>query len=149
MTRRPMMYIEQPELPDPIAPMQQEYHSTNQLLSIPKEQRDEERQNDIHQEPREKAIAEETTSSESSDEDSTQKSSQAFDRMTMEEKIDYLIAPSKFLPKMNCKISINNINYRGKVLAREDNQIVFEEKRLAKRHLFDLTDIDEIKLIGF
>ncbi|WP_440894926.1 CotO family spore coat protein [Amphibacillus sp. Q70] len=149
MTQRPMMYIEQPELPDPIAPMQQEYHSANQLVSIPKEQRLKEKGNVIYQEPRENSMTEETVSNETSDEHSIQTSSQVFDQMTMEEKIDYLITPSNFLPKMNCKISIKNINYRGKVLAREGNQIVFEEKRLAKRHLFDLADIDEIKLIGF
>nr|WP_253288885.1 CotO family spore coat protein [Amphibacillus sp. MSJ-3] len=115
----------------------------NQSLSLAKEK------NRIQSELTKENVIDTETSVQSSDQDLSPKTTDRFDQMTIEEKVCYLAKPSSFLPRMNCKISINNTKYRGKVLALEKSQVVFEETSSAKRHNFDLKDIDDLKLLGF
>ena len=124
---RPILYIEQPELQAPVAPMQEEYQSLAET---------EQETGRVGKKEPSKGMSKTTARPK-------------FDEMTLEEKIDYLRSPSEYLPKMSCKIEVKDRTYRGKILTREDRQIVLVEHSTNRRHLIELDDIIEINLIGF
>jgi len=145
MIERPLIYVDQPNFPIPKRSMQEEYHSTDQLSVVDQEEKLEE----LNLTSKKVKENKDKKSNESSGEKSFKRTEQVFKEMTIDEKIDYLIKPSKFLPKMSCKISINQQNYHGKILKREGKQITFIGTHTLKQDKFDIAEIETIEIVGF
>lgn len=130
MTPKPLLFIDQPKLVNPHAPMQAEYHTpTVDVQDTMKENNNDQ--------------------SEQKNDRSNGKQSKVFADMTIDEKLDYLVTRPPHVPRLYSKLTINQAYYRGHVLAREDDQFVFEDRQTRKRRLFKVKDISEIRLIGF
>lgn len=132
MGQRPTLYIKQSKVSLPYAPMQEEYHSMGQSSNEPSGKQ-------TNQDSGTQLLTGQ----------SIKNTPQRFDEMTMEEKVDYLLPTSKNLPAIHCKLTINQMYYRGRILKREEDQFVFEERQSRKRHLFDLREITDLRMIGF
>lgn len=135
MTLKPLLFIDQPKLVDPYAPMQAEYHTPTV--------EDEDNQG---QDPIEKNTLDQSKQLKNQ---ITGKQSDVFTDMTIDQKLDYLLTRPPHVPRLYCKLTINQAYYRGHILAREDNQFVFEDRHTRKRHLFNIENVTEIRIIGF
>src|SRR5690554_5469935 len=123
MASKPLLFIDQSSSMTPHAPMQAEYHTEYEESSNISVQQDLGRH--------------------------TNQSRNAFNQMTIEEKLDYLAKPSAFLPKLNCRFSAGNKLYRGRIIAREGQQFVFEDRHTKRKQNFMIEEISDLRIIGF
>ncbi|MBM7540183.1 CotO family spore coat protein [Amphibacillus cookii] len=153
MKHRPMMYIAQPDLKAPIAPMQKEYYSTKGTTYPvePKPRRQGrpiliERDQNIPSttELEVDEVEDQTLTDEKKDMKPTK-----FKEMTIEDKLTYLSQPSSFLPRLNCQVKLAGESHKGNITKVEDDQVYFEAKLPPKHRQFQVKDIEDIKLIGF
>ncbi|WP_017470543.1 CotO family spore coat protein [Amphibacillus jilinensis] len=153
MKHRPMMYVAQPDLKAPIAPMQKEYYSsavTTQTIE-PKQRRQGrsiliERDQNIpfNLEVEANEIEDQVDADEKKDMKPTK-----FKEMTIEDKLTYLSQPSSFLPRLNCLVKLAGESHKGNITKVEGDQVYFEAKLPPKHRQFQVKDIEDIKLTGF
>lgn len=72
-----------------------------------------------------------------------------FQEMTVIEQVNYLTAPSKFIPTMKCEILTKDQRYRGKIIGKNDDTIEFETFKKPKFHEIKIDEIVVIRLLGF
>ena len=105
MTPKPLLFIDQSKLVNPHAPMQVEYHTPTVA------------DQDTVEDNTNNQLDQKTDRS-------NEKQSDVFADMTIDEKLDYLLTRPPHVPRLHCKLTINQAYYRGHVLAREDNQFL-------------------------
>jgi len=155
---RPVVYIDQPDFSMPHASMQGEYHSSHEdnTVSAPKKQRpirlpqvkreqpaiiveselDEpdivvEEVDEVNNEMDDENIVEESDDTNEIKQSTVKK---PFTKMTLAERIDYLVAPSLYTPRMKCEVVTKEERYRGKIVDIDGEQIKFETFKHPKFH---------------
>lgn len=137
--RPPLIYVKQSNLSAPKRHMQSEYHSPSADETVQPEQQSIRSKKSIAFIKRDQLI----------NHKSVNPSTHTFEQMTIDEKIDSLISPSKYLPNMNCKVSIGETHYRGRILERLESKIIFIESQTRRKHHFVIDQIETIDIIGF
>ncbi|ASK60787.1 hypothetical protein CFK37_00475 [Virgibacillus phasianinus] len=165
--RSPLLYIHQPDISNPKAPMQSNY-------STPRNKKQEE---PVAQKPQAKNVRplnrdiftkksgkqktdkksgkppERAELKEEAEEQEQAKpqSSKKFTEMTIPEKIDYFISKPKNMPIMKCEVKTEERNYRGIILSVEDeeDQILMRVGRRTSTTKIAIESITDIRLIGF
>lgn len=151
-----MMYVTQPDLKSPIAKMQQEYRTSQPQIEATQSRR-QSRSVYIN---RDQPIFDESQTSETTERDSLEAEStyedtepaseqKRFEDMTREEQVDYLSRPSPFLPKLSCQVKVADQTHIGKIVSRQGDTITFEARSAPRHRQFTITEMDEIKLLGF
>lgn len=120
----PLLYIEQPNLDRPLAYMQQSYYGTKV-------------ENNSQSEIKEESVA--TTD---------EYGEKRFERMSVEEKIAYLLDVPEEVPPLKCVIYTREGNFQGIITAGDETTVTI--KRFGRHDArVNKGDIVQIKLIGF
>lgn len=120
----PLLYIEQPEMEKPKAVMQEVYDG-----QVEKKVNKTEKQ----------------TKSEYPDE---KYSTESFQRLSIPEKITYLLSLPTEMPRLKCRIHTKEATYSGIVLEEENEEIIFLQYG-HKRRRINKKAIEQIQLLGF
>jgi hypothetical protein len=174
--REPLMYIQQPTISKPSAPMQDSYKSPKKKrpspTPAPTETEKRPTQNVIKKRPslnsftkggteevneprvikrRGPSTVQEIEEDESStvEEPAIQNNAERkkFKDMTILEKVDYFVHTPSHLPRMRCEVITTERKYRGVILDKEENDVLIRVGRRQNRVNFE--DILEINLLGF
>ncbi|WP_047985915.1 CotO family spore coat protein [Ornithinibacillus californiensis] len=173
--REPLMYIQQPTISKPSAPMQDSYKSPRKkrpAAPTPTEIEKKPTQNVIKKRPSlnsfTKGATEEVkeprvikrrgpnlvqeieeeelmTVEESLSQENGER--KKFKDMTLLEKVDYFVHTPSHLPRMRCEVITTERKYRGVILDKEENDVLIRVGRRQNRVNFE--DILEINLLGF
>lgn len=120
----PLLYIDQPNIDRPVAYMQQSYYGTKV-------------ENNSQSEIDEKSVA--TTE---------EYGEKRFERMSVEEKIVYLLDVPEEVPPLKCVIYTKEGNFQGVIIAADETTVTI--KRFGRHDArVKKSDIVQIKLIGF
>ena len=119
-TNAPFMYIEQPELQVPTINMQSEFHSST----------------DVHSEKEEVAEQSET------DELNT------FKKLSIKEKISYLMNLPEEIPAIHCEVASATDTHEGIMIEADDQEVTLRVYGEAYQ-TFKIKDIETIRLLGF
>lgn len=121
----PLLYIEQPHIEQPLAYMQQTYYG------------------ECKEEESSHVEAEQSVETEIIEADEKR-----FDRMTISEKITYLLRVPKEVPPLKCVIYTKEGNFQGVISDVDDTTVTI--KRFGRHDArVKQDDIVQIKLIGF
>lgn len=158
--KKPLLYIEQPTVSEPEAPMQHHYmtpindqsniqsRSTNQKQNKPVRSRRIQRKYyaDTDEEIEE---VEEVNEEQMNEQENKESSSKRFKDMNLEEKVEYFLTRSSHLPELKCEIKTNDNNYRGIITDFHDETVFIRvgRRKSSTSVLFD--DIEDIQLLGF
>jgi hypothetical protein len=174
--REPLMYIQQPTISKPSAPMQDSYKSPRKKrpapTSTPTETEKKPIQNVIKKRPslnsftngatdelKEPRVLKRrgpsTVQEIEEDESKTVEESpiqdngerKKFKDMTILEKVDYFVHTPSHLPRMRCEVITSERKYRGVILEKEEDEVIMRVGRRQNR--IKIEDISEINLIGF
>lgn len=169
---RPIVFIDQPDFSMPQASMQGEYHSSNddrpavtpktqrpiRLPQIKREQQsivvESEQEKEVmipvtEEDQNEVAVEEEEEKTNEQEDRKQTYVKKPFTKMTIAERIDYLVAPSTYTPRMKCEVATKDERFRGKIVAKEEGKIKFESFKHPKFHQIDINQIESIRLLGF
>lgn len=153
--KNPLLYIEQPTINTPKAPMQdhyytpQENHQTAERTKkkiVRKQTRPLKRINfseeeDILEEKVEEVVQEEDTGKDSS--------SNKFKDMTLSEKINYFVDRPNHAPKIRCEIKTTDKKFQGVVLGKEDDDVLMRVGRRTSSSKIPFSEIIGIRMLGF
>lgn len=147
--KNPLLYIQQPTISTPIAPMQHNYynakhqqHSTEQTERKAKRIIPLKRNYSIQPEEIIDADSQEETSNELSPQNK-------FKDMTIKEKVNYFLNRSDHAPSIKCEIKTKERKYYGVITGFEDNQVFIQIGRRSSSSKVALNDITNIRIIGF
>lgn len=160
VAKSPLLYIQQPGIRTPEAPMQFHYRT-------PKRERDDKKaesskikrqsanrnyfnKKDIYDEAEEEV----GSSEESSDQyqqnyENTEpyQERKKFKDMPLEERVDYFLSSPEHVPVMRCEVKTEERNYRGKIIDYQDDNVHMRVGRRTTEIPFNT--IKEIRMIGF
>ncbi|MBP2076573.1 CotO family spore coat protein [Oceanobacillus polygoni] len=156
----PLLYIHQPDIGSTKAPMQHSYmsqrktkedHSSTDVIHAPK------RVNRRHHAFRHGDVTEEIEETEvvTSQENEKQQLSSSnerrkhFKEMNIQERINYFLKRPDFAPKIRCEIRTKEKTYRGIVLGKEEEVVVFKIGNRSAPVQIALDEITEVQLLGF
>ena len=172
----PMLYIQQPSITRPEAPMQHQYTTpkkTNKTietksssieeansLSAPRKKV---RRNTFYQqltEADEKAperVVDEkkerqgytVMKNEVEIEDSNLSEKKQFKEMSIKEKISYFVESPNYVPKLKCEIKAKDQTYRGFVMEFKDDTVFVQIGRSPTTTSIPFANITDIRMIGF
>lgn len=164
----PLLYIHQPEISSPKAPMQSNYATPKKEKqvepesTVPKIEKwntrppmkksskaksktpPKEKTADREEKPREPKATAETE-----DRTSKAESNKKFNDMTVSEKIDYFISKPEHIPRMKCEVKTEERSYRGTITNVEEDQVLMRVGKRSSITKISIESITEIRLIGF
>ncbi|WP_047982365.1 CotO family spore coat protein [Ornithinibacillus contaminans] len=170
----PLMYIQQPTVSKPTAPMQHEYRTpkkvltttsateptspqkktTNRSTSIGKITRgfvqELKEPQPVRRAPRNKGQETSTEKEKKSVEQpvsDTSTEKKKFKDMSLLEKVEYFVNTPSHLPKMRCEVKTDARSFRGIIKDFQDNQISMLVGR--RTSTIDFTEVTDIRLLGF
>ncbi|MDO6449232.1 CotO family spore coat protein [Oceanobacillus profundus] len=159
----PLLYIHQPTIGTTKAPMQHSYMSerkTKQNQSSPEVIHSPKRVNRRHhaflQEETTEEL-EETTGANVQDSEEQQEIEfssprerrKQFKEMNTQERIDYFLTRPKFAPQVRCEIKTKEKTYRGIVLGKNEEEVVFKTGNRSAPIQIAIDEITEVQLLGF
>lgn len=174
--KEPLLYIHQPTVQKPAAPMQHFYTTpkkakptkaavvpetekktikkSRDLSTITKEIAKELKEPKVPIKKAPNPIQTETeVESSSSSNDQPQliqdKGKKKFKDMTILEKVDYFLHTPNHLPSMRCEVKTEERKYRGVIKDFQDNTIYMQVGRRVALTKIPIDDITEIQLLGF
>lgn len=159
VAKSPLLYIDQPTIATPIAPMQADYQSTNKKDTPPPIQKNEQRT--IRSRPRRHKNRQETNVL--NEKDSNQSigaeavnekvdlddSRPKFKDMSLHEKIEYFANVPAHIPKMKCEIKAKDKSYRGVILEFDGETVLLRVGKRPQPTSIPYNDIKEVRMLGF
>lgn len=163
----PLLYIQQPGLSAPKAPMQHDYKTpkksewNNQikvnepakkisrkrkvtkarsLLHVPIEDDNIE---ELNQETEENIVEE------NQEEEDIESDDLKFNDMTIREKVDYFVNSPDYAPRLRCEIKTETNTFRGIITESKDNDVFIRVGRRASSTKVPFDDIKNIRILGF
>lgn len=160
--KSPLLYIHQPGIDHPKAPMQSNY-STPKKQAEPTEPlakktntRPLKRDDFSKKYPGKKPEIEQKRRPDESKAPTDQnveqpkpQSNKKFNEMAISEKIDYFISKPNHIPNMKCEVKTEEKSYRGIIVTVEEDQILMQVGRRTSTTKIAIESIKEIRLIGF
>lgn len=149
--KNPLLYIQQPTIATPVAPMQHNYytpkhqgHSNNETLKN-NERRVPLTRNRFskYQAPVEESMEE----TEETEEDFSEE--KKFKDMTIREKVNYFINRSDHAPIIRSEIQTHEKKYHGVITGFENDHVLIRVGRRSSSSEVLLDDITNIQIIGF
>ncbi|QKY68624.1 CotO family spore coat protein [Lentibacillus sp. CBA3610] len=160
VARSPLLYIQQPGIRTPEAPMQSHYRT-------PKRKRDNKKaeSSTLKRQPanrnffnkqavNDEAEEEVESSEESSDhyqpnhtDTKSDQERKKFKDMSLKERVDYFLNSPKHVPVMRCEVKTDERNYRGRITDYQDDNVHMRVGRRTAEIPFNT--IKEIRMIGF
>ncbi|WP_174612818.1 CotO family spore coat protein [Virgibacillus ihumii] len=171
--KSPLLYIHQPTIRTPEAPMQHNYRtpkkgedstaaSSNDGIgaadAVPRKKAPARRlqKRDNFSKPAEEKINEDSTvatddSNEKMDptEDKGGDDRKKFKDMTVRERLDYFLNTPKHVPTMRCEIKTEERKYRGRIVDFQEERVYMQVGRRKSATKIPFDEILEIGLIGF
>lgn len=160
--KSPLLYIHQPDISHPNAPMQSNYKTPRNKMETetPKAQKTYTRplkRNDFskmlhsksEQKTEETPTEPEATSNKDEEQSKLQQSNKKFNEMTIQEKIDYFLSKPKHLPTMKCEVKTEERSFRGTIQGVEKDQLLMRVGRRSGTTEIAIESIKDIKLLGF
>ncbi|UFU00589.1 spore coat CotO family protein [Radiobacillus kanasensis] len=159
-SRKPMLYIQQPELGKPSAKMQVKYRTPKSKKgSVDKKGSGNKTKNDGSQNFTKKRlkqvvsipVEEESESSSSSEVEEEAKSQRRkrFKELSIKERVEYFMGLPANVPKMKCQVSTADNSYRGIITNYKDNIVYMRATKRPFRLELELEEITDIQLLGF
>ncbi|RDW18284.1 hypothetical protein CWR48_11920 [Oceanobacillus arenosus] len=167
----PMLYIQQPSISRPAAPMQHQYTSPKRRKDVISSEstadtqlksaaapRKRVKHNTFQQQLMGKTVdnLEETIDQEPVQEkvdevkeQATQNRKKQFKEMTLQEKALYLADSPTFAPKVKCEVKTNEQSHRGIVTDFKDDTVFMQVGRRTTLTSIPFADITEIRMISF
>ncbi|WP_226037633.1 CotO family spore coat protein [Aquibacillus saliphilus] len=151
--QRPMLYIAQPELGDPLASMQSDYRTPKK-----KKVKKQNKQISGHTRTvssRKRAVSRESNVEYPSDDEVSQNRGEdlgnrmerkRFSDMSIEEKVTYYAGMPFHVPKMKCEVVTLNKNYRGIIEDFHDGIVFMKTAR--KEVEINIDEINDIQLVS-
>ncbi|WP_404451758.1 spore coat CotO family protein [Virgibacillus necropolis] len=159
--KSPLLYIHQPEVSNPKAPMQSNYSTpkNKKEAETPKAQK-------VNTRPIQRDyIAQKTNSGAGEDEGSSTdlidsskeeveeqpkaQSNKKFNNMTIQEKIDYFLSKPTHIPRMKCEVKTEEKSFRGTIQDVEEDQVLMRVGRRTSMTKIAIESIQDIRLLGF
>lgn len=149
LAKTPLLYIQQPTISTPIAPMQHNYYtpkhnhevsnhkSTKNKRTIPLKRNRSANPQDTYEE----ALEEEP-----SEEDAGESK---FKDMTIKQKVYYFINRSEHAPSIRCQVKTNEKKFHGVITGFENDHVFIRVGRRSSSSEIPLSDIIDIRIIGF
>ncbi|QDP39806.1 CotO family spore coat protein [Radiobacillus deserti] len=165
-SRKPMLYIQQPELGKPSAKMQVNYRTTKKRKasaekSVPeKPVKDEKAKTKkrikqltdipVEEDTSVDEIADSSSSSsDEADENTNSSRRRRFKELSMEERIEYFMNVPSNVPRMKCQVITEETKYRGIITDYKDNIVYMRVTKRPFRVQLNLDEILDVQLIGF
>ncbi|RDW15974.1 CotO family spore coat protein [Oceanobacillus chungangensis] len=165
----PMLYIQQPNITRPEAPMQHQYTTPNKRRETVNSEsntsdrkkstaspRKKMKHNSFQQELMGKATEEleeleliHRDSGQEEKDEVTPNRKKQFKEMTLKEKVLYLADSPTYAPKVKCEIKTEDKSYRGLVTNFEEDTVFLQVGRKTASTSIPFKSIIEIRLIGF
>ncbi len=155
--KSPLLYIHQPSIGTPKAPMQHQYttpkkapaeqtvtQETKSVQTRPIRRDNFSKKSDSQAED----PSEETDESDENDESSDQERKK-FKDMTLHERVDYFVNPPKHVPAMKCEVKTEERNYRGTIVDFKEENVIMRVGRRNSTTAIPFDSINDIRLIGF
>lgn len=175
IARDPLLYIHQPKVRTPKAPMQDHYRTPKKQKEseIPPEKKPQQTQRTIKRKSHGKSGEypfkneqpfpskadewDDTYTKKPADNLSSQEleeESQSADRikfkdMTIEEKVNYFINQPRHVPKLKCEVETNERKYRGIITDFQEDQVFIRVGRRTSNTEIPLNEIINIRMLGF
>ncbi|MBP1947218.1 CotO family spore coat protein [Virgibacillus litoralis] len=151
--KSPLLYIHQPSIGTPKAPMQHQYTTPKKASAeqvVAQETKSVQTRTLRRDNFSKKSESEEDTNEDADESDeSSDQERKKFKDMTINERVDYLVNPPKHVPAMKCEVKTDERNYRGTIVDfMEDNVIMRLGRRTSKTEI-PFESINDIRLIGF
>ncbi|RKQ32641.1 CotO family spore coat protein [Oceanobacillus halophilus] len=151
----PMLFIHQPQVSAPKAPMQNSYVSpkrskkkpvepssnTEPVKEIPK------RRYSARKSMKDETAVEKEIEEEEPKQDETTSKRKQFKDMTTRERILYFTNTSEYAPKLKCEIKTDNKSHRGVILNFKDEIVEMQVGRRAVKIPFE--EIKQVRMLGF
>lgn len=156
MAKSPLLYIQQPGIKEPRAPMQSHYKTpgqhnrTGKIKKHPFNRNYFNQKQDIYDEAEGEAESAEESSDDHKQDDAdteNQQERKKFKDMNLEERIHYFLNTPEHVPVMRAEVKTEDRNYRGKIVDYQDDNVYMRVGRRTTEIPFDT--IKEIRLIGF
>ncbi|TMN23138.1 hypothetical protein FFL34_14360 [Lentibacillus cibarius] len=161
--KSPLLYIQQPNIGTPKAPMQSRYMTPKQQRSRekwkkakkkatrPVDRGDSSKQ--VADDKQEEAEQIETTEMNEETEDETEQESEEtrkqFKDMSLTERIDYFLNTPKHVPAMRCEIRTDERRYRGIITDYQDGTVFMRVGRRPAPMKIAFDTINDIRMVGF
>lgn len=158
--KSPLLYIHQPNISIPKAPMQSNYATpkkTKQVepapeQKVPKANARPLKRDDFSKKSTQTKSEVETedilTESEATTEEE-ELSNKKFNDMEIPEKIEYFLTKPKHIPNMKCEVKTEERSFRGTILDVEEDQVIMRVGRRSSTTKILIPSITQIRLIGF
>lgn len=152
--KNPLLYIHQPSIGTPKAPMQHQYTTPKKA---PAEQVVTKETKSVQTRPvkrdnfSKKSGSGEDDTNEAADEsdESSDQERKKFKDMTLNERIEYFINSPKHVPVMKCEVKTEERNYRGIIVDFKEENIIMRVGRRTSTTGIPFEKVDDIRLIGF
>lgn len=152
--KNPLLYIHQPSIGTPKAPMQHHYTTPKKA---PAEQAVTKETKNVQTRPvkrdnfSKKSVSEEDDTNEAADEsdESSDQERKKFKDMTLNERIEYFVNSPKHVPVMKCEVKTEERNYRGIIVDFKEENIIMRVGRRTSTTGIPFEKVDDIRLIGF
>ncbi|WP_161493896.1 CotO family spore coat protein [Virgibacillus necropolis] len=170
--KTPLLYINQPDISKPKAPMQSNYATPkkSKAQEPQKEQEPPKAQKTYNRPPKrndfskmlkskpenkpenkaeEKAKKPKDTSKEDEEQSKLPPSDKKFNELTIKEKIEYFISKPKHLPTMKCEVKTEERSFRGTIHGLENDHVLMQVGRRSSTTEIAIKSIKNIRLVGF
>ncbi|WP_029267348.1 CotO family spore coat protein [Virgibacillus alimentarius] len=165
----PLLYIHQPTISKPDAPMQDNYQTPrrdkkNPLQAPPPQSNTSQKsrikrrnpylkelqqdKNKIHSEDTDEEN-EKDVSTEPSDESKHHSNRAKFKDMTLEEKVNYFVNLPTHVPKLKCEVQTSERKHRGIITDFKEDLVYIRIGRRTTSRSIPFDDIKDIRLLGF
>lgn len=161
--KSPLLYIHQPGIDHPKAPMQSNYSTPKRQAepTEPKAQKTDtrplKRDDFLKKYPaakktevdQKKRPDEPKASKERDTEQPKAQSNKKFSELAIPEKIDYFVTKPNHMPNMKCEVKTEEKSYRGIIQSVEKDHVLMRVGRRTSSTKIEIASITEIRLIGF
>ncbi|WP_375052286.1 CotO family spore coat protein [Virgibacillus sp. JSM 102003] len=152
--KSPLLYIHQPSIGTPKAPMQHQYTSPKKA---PAEQVVTQETKNVQMRPlrrdnfnkKSDSEIEDTNEEDDDSDESSDQERKKFKDMTLNERIDYFVNPPKHVPAMKCEVKTEERNYRGTIVDLKEENVIMRLGRRTSTTEIPFDSINDIRLIGF
>ncbi|HLR74350.1 MAG TPA: CotO family spore coat protein [Virgibacillus sp.] len=154
--KEPLLYIEQPTIQKPEAPMQQSFMTPKRVTETTNR-----KQSKSHSRPRRRAqyyidqlynsVADELDGEEQVDEKNSREQSRQkkFNELSLQGKIEYFADTPNYAPKIKCELITAERKYRGIITDFKDDFVFIRVGRRTTNTKVPFTDIQDIRMLGF
>ncbi|SDQ89157.1 Spore coat protein CotO [Virgibacillus subterraneus] len=152
--KSPLLYIHQPSIGTPKAPMQHQYTTPK---NAPAEQVVAQETKSVQKRPlrrdhfnkKSDGEAEDTNEEADESDESSDQERKKFKDMTLNERVDYFVNPPKHVPAMKCEVKTEERNYRGTIVDFLEDNVIMRLGRRTSTTEIPFDSINDIRLIGF